>query len=72
MNINQIYDFEEDNNEDLVELFISQPNVSEELRNEQYSAADQLLAQCIQDTCTMHSLQTLFEDIFPIQSITNT
>ena len=56
----------------MVELFLSQPNISEELRNEQYNAADQLLAQSFQETCTIHSLQTLFENIFPIQSITNT
>ena len=55
----------------MVELFLSQPDISEELRNEQYNAADQLLAQSFQETCTIHSLQTLFENIFPIQSITN-
>lgn len=72
LSINQIYDFVEDNNEYLVEMFISQPEVSEELRNEQYTIADQILAQSFQETCTMYSLKTLFEDIFPIYSITNT
>ena len=42
--INQIYDFQEHNNDDLVELFLSQPDISEELRNDQYHAADELLA----------------------------
>ena len=55
--IDQIYDFHEDNN-DLVELFLSQPDVSENLRNEQYNAADVLLAQNFQETCTIHSLQS--------------
>eukprot|EP00253_Pinus_taeda_P021149 PITA_21149 len=54
------------------ELFLSQPDVSEELRNDQYRAADELLAQNFQETCTNHSFQTTFHNIFPIQSITNT
>jgi len=67
-----MYDIEENKNEDLVEIFISQPDVSEELRNEQYTALDHILAESFQETCTMYSLRTLFEDIFPINSITNT
>eukprot|EP00253_Pinus_taeda_P020812 PITA_20812 len=47
-------------------------DVSEELRNDQYHAADELLAQNFQETCTINSLQTTFHNIFPIQSITNT
>ena len=70
--INQIYDFQEHNDDDLVELFLSQPDVSEELRNDQYHAADELLAPNFQETCTIQSLQTTFQNIFPIQSITNT
>lgn len=70
--INQIYDFQEHNNDDLVELFLSQPDVSEELRNDQYHAADELLAQNFQETCNLHSFQTTFQNIFPIHSITNT
>eukprot|EP00253_Pinus_taeda_P021045 PITA_21045 len=54
------------------ELFLSQPDVSKELRNDQYHAADELIAQNFQETCTIHSLQTTFHNIFPIQSITNT
>ena len=56
----------------MVELFLSQPDVSEELRNDQYHAADELLAQNFQETCTIQSLQTTFQNIFPIHSITNT
>ena len=56
----------------MIELFLSQPNISENLRNDQYHAADVLLAQNFQETCTIQSLQTTFHDIFPIQSITNT
>eukprot|EP00253_Pinus_taeda_P020244 PITA_20244 len=44
----------------------------DELRNGQYHAPDELLAQNFQETCTIHSLQTTFHNIFPIQSITNT
>ena len=43
--IDQIYDFQEQDNNDLVELFLSQPDMSENLRNDQYHAADVLLAQ---------------------------
>ena len=43
--IDQIYDFQEQDNNDLVELFLSQPNMSKNLRNEQYHATDVLLAQ---------------------------
>lgn len=70
--IDQIYDFQEQDNNDSVELFLSQPDMSENLRNEQYHAADVLLAQNFQETCTIQSLQTTFHDIFPVQSITNT
>ena len=56
----------------MVELFLSQPAVSEELRNDQYHATDELLAPKFQETCTLQYLQTKFNDIFPIQSITNT
>ena len=69
--IDRIYDFHEDNN-DLLELFLSQPDESENLRNEQYNAANVLLAQNFQETCTIPSLQSTFHDIFPLQSITNT
>jgi len=71
LSINQMYDYRENNNEDLVEMFISQPDVSKELRNEQYTAADEILAQSFQENCTMYSLKTLFEYIFPINSIKN-
>jgi len=67
-----MYDIEENNNEYLVEMFISQPDVSEELRNEQYTTADNMLAQSFQETCTMYSLKAIFEEIFPIDSIANT
>jgi len=70
--INQIYDFQEQNNDDLVELFLSQPDISEELRKEQNHVADELSAQNFQETCTIHFLQTTFQNIFPIQSIINT
>ena len=70
--IDQIYDFQDHNNNDLVELFLSQPDISENLRNNQYHAADVLLTQNFQETCTIQSLQTTFHDIFPVQSITNT
>lgn len=72
LSINQMYDFRENNNEDLMEMFISQPDVLEELRNEHYTIVDQILAQRFQENCTMYSLKTLFEDIFPINSITKT
>ena len=70
--IDQIYNFQEHDNNDLVELFLAQPDISEDLRHAQYHAADILLAQNFQETCTIHSLQTNFLDIFPVQSITNT
>eukprot|EP00253_Pinus_taeda_P006977 PITA_06977 len=70
--IDQIYNFQEHDNNDLVELFLAQPDISENLRHDQYYAADILLAQNFQETCTIHSLQTTFHDIFPVQSITNT
>lgn len=50
LSINQEYDIEESNNADLVEMFISQPEVSKELRNEQYITADYMLAQFFQET----------------------
>lgn len=67
-----MYDIEENNNANLVEMFISQPEVSEELRNEQYITADYMLAQSFQETCMMYSLKVIFDEIFPINSITNT
>ena len=55
----------------MVELFLSQPDVYEGLRNDQYHATNELLAPNFQETCTIQSSQTTFHEIFPIQSITN-
>eukprot|EP00253_Pinus_taeda_P008492 PITA_08492 len=72
LSINQFYDFrEEEGNEDLMDLFISEPNISEQLRREQYEAADNLLNQCFQETCTISTLQNSFENIFPVSTISN-
>ena len=45
LSINQMYDIEENNNEDLVEMFIAQLDVSKELKNAQYTTTDHMLAQ---------------------------
>jgi hypothetical protein len=39
LSINQAFDFREENNEDLLDYFISEPDISEELRDIQYIAA---------------------------------
>ena len=43
--INQAFDFREENNEDLLDYFISEPYISEQLRNMQYIATNQVLDQ---------------------------
>ena len=45
--INQVYNFKEkEENEDLLDLFISEPNISEQPIITQYEAASHLLNQC--------------------------
>ena len=43
LSINQFFDFQEENNEDLLDYFIVEPDISEELRDMQYAIADQVL-----------------------------
>ena len=72
LSINQSFDFREENNEDLLDYFIAEPDISEELRDTQYLAADEVLGQRFQENCTIHSLGAAFNDIFPVISMTNT
>ena len=72
LSINQAFDFREENNEDLIDYFISEPNISEQLRNVQYIIANQVLGQYFQENCTIDSLETTFDDIFrfiPLQML---
>lgn len=72
LSINQVFDLrEEEENEYLMDLFISEPNISENLRDIQYEAASNLLNQCFQETCTIQSLQKSFTNIYPVNTITN-
>eukprot|EP00253_Pinus_taeda_P005658 PITA_05658 len=72
LSINQFFDFrEEEENEDLMDLFISEPSISEQLREVQYEAASDLLNQCFQETCTVQTLRNYFIDIFPVNTISN-
>eukprot|EP00253_Pinus_taeda_P016213 PITA_16213 len=72
LSINQFFDFrEEEENEDLMDLFISKPSISEQLREVQYEAASDLLNQCFQETCTIQTLRNSFIDIFLINTISN-
>jgi hypothetical protein len=43
LSINQAFDFREENNEDLLDYFISEPDISEELRDTQYISIDEIL-----------------------------
>ena len=40
LSINQAFDFREENSEDLLDYFIYEPDISEQLRNMQYITAD--------------------------------
>lgn len=72
LSINQFFDLrEEEGDEDLMDLFISEPNLSEQLREVQYEAASNLLNQCFQETCTVQTLRNSFIDIFPVNTISN-
>eukprot|EP00253_Pinus_taeda_P035473 PITA_35473 len=72
LSINQVFDLrEEEENEYLMDLFISEPNISEQLREIQYEGASNLLNQCFQETCTVQSLRNSFTNIFPVNTITN-
>jgi hypothetical protein len=72
LSINQAFDFREENNEDLLDYFISEPDISEELRDTKYIVADEILGQTFQENCTIHSLESTFNDIFPVISMENT
>ena len=63
LSINQDFDFREENNEDLLDYFISELDISEQLRNMQYSTADQVLVQNVQENYTIDSLQSSFDEI---------
>ena len=67
LSINQAFDFREENNEDLLDYFIYEPHISEQLRNIQYIVA----YQNFQENCTINSLGSSFNDIFPVNSIKN-
>jgi hypothetical protein len=56
LSINHAFDFREENNEDLLDYFISEPDILEELRDTKYIAADEILGQNFQENCTIHSL----------------
>jgi len=72
LSINQFFDFtEEEGNEDLMDLFISEPNISKQFREVQYAAASNLLNQCFQENCTVQTLRNSFIDIFPVNTISN-
>ena len=43
LSINQFFDFQEENNEDLLDYFIAEPDISKELRDMQYAIVDQVL-----------------------------
>ena len=49
LSINQAFDFREENNEDLLDYFISEPDISEELRDTKYIVADEILGQSFQE-----------------------
>ena len=69
LSINQFFDFQEENNEDLLDYFIAEPDISEELRDMQYAITDQVLGQNFQENCTVHSLALALNDIFNVHSI---
>jgi len=72
LSINQLFDLrEEEENEDLLDIFISEPDISEQLRVTQYEAASNLLNQCFRETCIIQSLQESFTNIFRVNTITN-
>ena len=71
LSINQFFDFQEENNKDLLDYFIAEPDISEELRDMQYAIADQVLGQNFQENCTVHSLALALHDIFNVHSITD-
>jgi hypothetical protein len=70
LSINKDFDFREENNEALLDYFIFEPDISEQLRNMQYIAADKVLGQNFQENNTIHSLES-FNGIFSVNSITN-
>ena len=45
LSINQFFDFQEENNEYLLDYFIPELDISEELRDMQYAIADQVFGQ---------------------------
>ena len=69
LSINQFFDFQEENNEDLLDYFIVEPDISEELRDMQYAVANQVLGYNFQENCTVHSLALALHDIFNVHSI---
>ena len=55
----------------MLDYFIAEPDISKELRDIQYVAADQALGYNFQENCTVHSLALSLHDIFNVHSITD-
>ena len=53
----------------MLDYFIAEPDISEELRDIQYAAADQDLGYNFQENCKVHSLALALHDIFNVHSI---
>ena len=54
LSINQVFNFrEEEENEDLLDIFISEHDISEKLIITQYEVASHNLNQCFQENCTI-------------------
>jgi len=72
LSINQVFNFrEEEENEDLLDLFILEPDILEQFRITKYEAACHLLNKFFYEKCIIQSLKNSFEIIFPVNSITN-
>ena len=55
----------------MLDYFIAEPDISEELRDMQYAIVDQVLGYNFQENCTVHSLALALHDIFNVHSITD-
>ena len=55
----------------MLNYFIAEPDISEELRDMQYAAANQVLGYNFQENCTVHSLALALHDILNVHSITD-
>jgi hypothetical protein len=69
--IDQAINFREENDENVLNHLISNPDIKEKLESLQKISTNNILEQGFQENCTIESLQSSFETIFPVSTVSD-